>query len=92
VFIRSAIVYGRRGGIPAGFVESARKEGAARHVGNGKNRWPLVHIDDLATSTTPFSGAPTATLATALATSAAAISWNSTGGQRTMFPSVFLGR
>ena len=48
VVIRPAIVYGRGGGIPAGFVESARKEGAARHVGTGKNRWPLVHVDDLA--------------------------------------------
>ena len=48
VVIRPAIVYGRGGGIPAGFVESARKEGAARYVGTGKNRWPLVHVDDLA--------------------------------------------
>ena len=48
VVIRPAIVYGRGGGIPAGFAESARKEGAARYVGSGKNRWPLVHVDDLA--------------------------------------------
>jgi nucleoside-diphosphate-sugar epimerase len=48
VVIRPAIVYGRGGGIPAGFIESARKEGAARYVGTGKNRWPLVHVDDLA--------------------------------------------
>ncbi len=48
VVIRPAIVYGRGGGIPAGFVESARKEGAARYVGTGRNRWPLVHVDDLA--------------------------------------------
>ena len=48
VVIRPAIVYGRGAGIPAGFVESARKEGAARYVGTGKNRWPLVHVDDLA--------------------------------------------
>jgi nucleoside-diphosphate-sugar epimerase len=48
VVIRPAIVYGRGGGIPAGFVESAGKEGAARYVGTGQNRWPLVHVDDLA--------------------------------------------
>jgi nucleoside-diphosphate-sugar epimerase len=48
VVIRPAIVYGRGGGIPAGFVDSARKEGAARYVGTGKNLWPLVHVDDLA--------------------------------------------
>ena len=48
VVIRPAIVYGRGGGIPAGFVDSARKEGAARYVGTGENRWPFVHVDDLA--------------------------------------------
>jgi nucleoside-diphosphate-sugar epimerase len=48
VVIRPAIVYGRGGGIPAGFIESARKEGAARYVGNGENRWPFVEVDDLA--------------------------------------------
>jgi nucleoside-diphosphate-sugar epimerase len=48
VVIRPAIVYGRGGGILAGFGESARKDGAARYVGTGENRWPLVHVDDLA--------------------------------------------
>ncbi len=48
VVIRPAIVYGRGGGIPAGFVDSARKEGSARYVGTGQNRWPFVHVDDLA--------------------------------------------
>jgi nucleoside-diphosphate-sugar epimerase len=48
VVIRPAIVYGRGGGIPARFVESARKEGAAEFVGSGENRWPFVHVDDLA--------------------------------------------
>lgn len=44
VVIRPAIVYGRGGGIPAGFVDSARKEGSARYVGTGENRWPFVHV------------------------------------------------
>jgi nucleoside-diphosphate-sugar epimerase len=48
VVIRPAIVYGRGGGIPAGFVESARNRGASQYVGTGENRWPLVHVDDLA--------------------------------------------
>jgi nucleoside-diphosphate-sugar epimerase len=48
IVIRPAIVYGRGGGMPAGFVESAQKEGAARFVGTGENRWPVVHVDDLA--------------------------------------------
>ncbi len=46
--IRPAIVYGQGGGIPGGFAESARKEGAARYVGTGENRWPFVHVEDLA--------------------------------------------
>ena len=48
VVIRPAIVYGRGGGIPAGFVESAQTGGAARYVGTGENRWPFVQVDDLA--------------------------------------------
>jgi nucleoside-diphosphate-sugar epimerase len=48
VVIRPAIVYGRGGGIPAGFVESARQHGAAQYVGSGENRWPFVHLEDLA--------------------------------------------
>lgn len=48
VVIRPAIVYGRGGGITGGFVESAHTDGAARYVGTGENRWPFVHVDDLA--------------------------------------------
>ncbi len=48
VVIRPAIVYGRGAGIPASFVESAQKQGAAQYVGTGENRWPFVHVDDLA--------------------------------------------
>ena len=48
VVIRPAIVYGRGGGIPAGFIDTAQKEGAARFVGSGENRWPFVHVEDLA--------------------------------------------
>lgn len=48
VVIRPGIVYGRGGGIPADFVRSARETGAARYVGTGENRWPMIHLDDLA--------------------------------------------
>jgi len=48
VVIRPGIVFGRGGGIPADFVQSARETGAARYVGNGENHWPMVHLDDLA--------------------------------------------
>src|SRR5205814_109624 len=48
VDVRPGIVYGRGGGIPAGFTEAALKNGAARFVGTGENRWAMVHVDDLA--------------------------------------------
>jgi nucleoside-diphosphate-sugar epimerase len=48
VVIRPAIVYGRAAGILGDFVQSARERNAARFVGDGENRWPLVHVEDLA--------------------------------------------
>lgn len=48
IVIRPAIVYGRAGGIPGMFVQSAQQSGAARYVGAGENRWPMVHVEDLA--------------------------------------------
>jgi len=48
IVIRPAIVYGRGGGIPAELVKSARETGSARYVGDGRNRWPMVHVHDLA--------------------------------------------
>ena len=48
VIIRPGDVYGRGGGIPAMWVQSARDEGAARVIGDGNNHWPMIHIDDLA--------------------------------------------
>jgi nucleoside-diphosphate-sugar epimerase len=48
VVIRPAIVYGRGGGLVRMLVQSARERGAARYPGTGENRWPLVHVDDLA--------------------------------------------
>lgn len=46
--IRPAMVFGRSGGVVAGFMKSAREEGAVVVVGDGENRWPFVHVDDLA--------------------------------------------
>jgi nucleoside-diphosphate-sugar epimerase len=48
IVIRPALVYGRGGGIPADLVKSARDNGAARYVGTGQNRWPVIDVDDLA--------------------------------------------
>jgi nucleoside-diphosphate-sugar epimerase len=46
--LRPAIVYGRAGGIAAMLIEWARRDGLVRVPGDGRNRWPLVHVDDLA--------------------------------------------
>jgi nucleoside-diphosphate-sugar epimerase len=48
IVIRPAIVYGRGGGIPASLVQAAREKATVRFVGEGSNRWPQVHVDDLA--------------------------------------------
>jgi nucleoside-diphosphate-sugar epimerase len=42
IVIRPAIVYGHRGGLTAGFFSDQQV------IGEGSNRWPLVHVDDLA--------------------------------------------
>lgn len=42
IVLRPGIVYGRRGGLTAAFF------GDGPIVGSGDNRWPLVHVDDLA--------------------------------------------
>jgi nucleoside-diphosphate-sugar epimerase len=42
IVIRPAIVYGRQGGLTASFFAEQPV------VGDGSNRWPLVHVDDLA--------------------------------------------
>ncbi len=46
--VRPGIVFGGRGGLIGGFFESANREGAAAVVGDGRNRWSPVHVDDLA--------------------------------------------
>lgn len=43
VVIRPGIVYGRNGGIPG-----MMARGELPIVGDGENRWPVVHVDDLA--------------------------------------------
>jgi nucleoside-diphosphate-sugar epimerase len=42
IVIRPGVVYGRGGGIPADLVKTGR------YVGTGENRWPVIHVDDLA--------------------------------------------
>jgi nucleoside-diphosphate-sugar epimerase len=46
--VRPGVVYGGRGGITATYFETAERDGAARYVGDGLNRIPLIHVEDLA--------------------------------------------
>lgn len=48
IVVRPGIVYGREGGIIGGMIQSGRQSKVVRFVGTGENRWPLVHVDDLA--------------------------------------------
>lgn len=45
--IRPGLVYGHQGSLTAAYFESAETEGAARYIGNGRNRVPYIHRDDL---------------------------------------------
>jgi nucleoside-diphosphate-sugar epimerase len=47
VVIRPGCVYGGAGSLTSAWFESAEKEGAARIVGDGHNRWAMVHVEDL---------------------------------------------
>jgi nucleoside-diphosphate-sugar epimerase len=48
IVIRPGWVYGHGGGAAMMMYRSARSNGAARHVGDGNNRWSTVHAGDLA--------------------------------------------
>lgn len=46
--VRPGIVFGGRGGLIAPLFEKTLSDGAPTVVGDGRNRWPLVHLSDLA--------------------------------------------
>lgn len=48
VVLRPGVVYGRGGGTPGTWIASGRRKGIVRYVGDGTQRWPFVHVDDLA--------------------------------------------
>jgi len=48
IVIRPSHVWGRGGGMVAEFARAAKKDGVVRYVGSGENRWPFVHVEDLA--------------------------------------------
>jgi nucleoside-diphosphate-sugar epimerase len=46
--VRPGVVYGGKGGRVGTLFDSAVKSGAAEYVGDGTNRWSVVHREDLA--------------------------------------------
>jgi nucleoside-diphosphate-sugar epimerase len=48
VVVRPAMVHGHGGGVFAMMAGMGRAGGVVRIVGDGSNRWPTVHVDDLA--------------------------------------------
>lgn len=46
--IRPGCVYGRQGGLTGIWFKGAHVDKALKVVGNGNNRWAMVHVDDLA--------------------------------------------
>lgn len=47
IVVRPGIVYGRRAGLAAMFVQSARERGSATIIGDGSNRWATIEVGDL---------------------------------------------
>lgn len=48
IVIRPGCVYGRQGSLTNSWFEGAFTEHALKVIGDGTNRWSLVHVDDLA--------------------------------------------
>jgi nucleoside-diphosphate-sugar epimerase len=48
IIIRPGIVYGQGGGMTAPWFDRASNGGVIRIVGDGRNHWAMVHVDDLA--------------------------------------------
>ena len=48
VILRPAMVHGHGGGVFGMLADMVRQTGSVRVVGDGRNHWPAVHVDDLA--------------------------------------------
>ena len=48
IVVRPGVVYGGPGGLTGGWFQAASAGGAARIVGDGRARWTMIHVDDLA--------------------------------------------
>jgi nucleoside-diphosphate-sugar epimerase len=50
VILRPAMVHGYGGGVFGMLAGMARQAGSVKIIGDGRNHWPAVHVDDLATA------------------------------------------
>jgi nucleoside-diphosphate-sugar epimerase len=48
IVVRPGCLYGRQGGLTGSWFHAAVNEKALRVVGDGSNRWAMVHVDDVA--------------------------------------------
>ncbi|HSB33549.1 MAG TPA: NAD-dependent epimerase/dehydratase family protein, partial [Nitrospirota bacterium] len=48
IVIRPGVVYGRKGGLTSSWFYVVLREHALKVIGDGTNRWSMVHVDDLA--------------------------------------------
>ncbi len=46
--VRPGMVYGGHSSLIGAYFDSAEKQGASQYLGNGRNRIPMVHVEDLA--------------------------------------------
>jgi nucleoside-diphosphate-sugar epimerase len=46
--LRPGCVYGRQGGLTGSWFAEAERDKVVRVIGDGRNRWAMVHLDDLA--------------------------------------------
>jgi nucleoside-diphosphate-sugar epimerase len=48
VLVMPGVVYGYGGGLIGEFLGKPASEGSAHYIGDGENRWAMVHVDDVA--------------------------------------------
>jgi nucleoside-diphosphate-sugar epimerase len=48
VLVMPAVVYGHGGGLIGQFIGAPAHAGAAHYIGDGENRWAVVHVEDVA--------------------------------------------
>jgi nucleoside-diphosphate-sugar epimerase len=48
IVLRPGVIYGRSGGLTGAWFKGTSNGGVTVIIGDGHNRWPMIHVDDLA--------------------------------------------